>query len=264
MGEAARRWAEELKSWAIPQQILDAAPESPWGFPPALFALAGHPGVIPETPSTQRAREALPAGGSVLDVGAGGGAGSIPLADRAGRLVAVDQSEDMLAAFASKADEVGVAHEEIRGLWPDVAARAPLADVVVCHHVLYNVADAVPFVEALTDHARRRVVLEMTEVHPQVATAPLWRHFHGLERPNGPTAGDALAVLGEMGLEVSVERFRRDPHRAHVDRAEWVAFTRRRLCLPPGREPEVDTQLGDEGMARPQELVALWWDGRAG
>ena len=263
MGEAARRWAEELEAWAIPQEILDAAPESPWGFPPALFAVAGDPGAAPESPSTRRAAEALPSGGTVLDVGAGGGAGSIPLAGRAGRLIAVDQSEDMLAAFASKADDVGVAHEEICGLWPDVAARAPVADVVVCHHVLYNVADAVPFLEALTDHARRRVVMEMTEVHPQVATAPLWRHFHGLARPAGPRADDALAVLAEMGLEVSVERFRRDPHPAHRDRAEWVAFTRRRLCLAPGREPEVEAQLGEGGMARPQELVALWWDGRA-
>ncbi len=40
MSEAARRWAENLASWSIPQEILDRAPEPPWGFPTALFTRA--------------------------------------------------------------------------------------------------------------------------------------------------------------------------------------------------------------------------------
>ena len=35
---AATTWREALASWAIPQPILDAAPEPPWGFPVELFA----------------------------------------------------------------------------------------------------------------------------------------------------------------------------------------------------------------------------------
>jgi hypothetical protein len=35
---AAEHWRDELRRWAIPPQIIAAAPESPWGFPTELFA----------------------------------------------------------------------------------------------------------------------------------------------------------------------------------------------------------------------------------
>src|SRR5207248_8317418 len=35
---AAARWRADLESWAIPEEILDAAPETPWGCPVDLFA----------------------------------------------------------------------------------------------------------------------------------------------------------------------------------------------------------------------------------
>src|SRR5919198_2420631 len=87
--EPLRRWLEELEAWAIPEEILARAPESPWEFPVGLFraraeqAQAGRP-----TPSSSQALRFLPAGGTVLDVGAGGGAASLPLAGRASRIVA--------------------------------------------------------------------------------------------------------------------------------------------------------------------------------
>ena len=34
---ALERWREQLDGWAIPAEILAAAPESPWGFPVGLF-----------------------------------------------------------------------------------------------------------------------------------------------------------------------------------------------------------------------------------
>jgi len=167
-GDAARFWRESLGSWAIPEPILAAAPESPWVLPPAVFARAAQRAVADAYggPSRRRASEALPEGGSVLDVGVGGGAASVPLAPPAQLLVAVDESADMLDAFARAADHRGVNHTEVLGTWPDVAHRVERADVAVCHHVVYNVAELVPFVEALISHARRRVVLELTARHP--------------------------------------------------------------------------------------------------
>ena len=93
-------------------------------------------------------------------MGAGGGAASLPLAPPAALLVAVDESQAMLNSFAEAATRRRARHELIAGRWPDVAATAPVADVVVCHHVAYNVPDLAPFLRALTDHARYRVVLE--------------------------------------------------------------------------------------------------------
>src|SRR5215510_4346551 len=119
-GFAAERWREALERWAIPENILAAAPESPWTFPVELFASRADSAVASPSPSAQRALEALPDGGSVLDVGSGAGAASLPLATMASRIVAVDTSDAMLEAFAERARGAGVAAETILGRWPDV------------------------------------------------------------------------------------------------------------------------------------------------
>src|SRR5438067_1792139 len=81
----------------------------------------------------------------------------------------------------------------ILGRWPEVAPQAGRASVVVCGHVLYNVADLMPFLSALNDAAERRVVVEITRSHPRnrALERELWRHFWNLERPQGPTLEDA-------------------------------------------------------------------------
>lgn len=263
--ESARRWRADLEDWAIPPEILAAAPESPWGCPTGLFAVAAEEAMATtpaeRSPSQRRALEVLPDGGSILDVGAGGGAASLPLCPPGASVTAVDQSADMLAAFAKLAGRRGAAHTEVEGLWPDVAGKVGPADVVVCHHVLYNVPDLVPFVAALTDHARLRVVAEITAVHPQSLLNPLWEHFHGLIRPTRPTADDAAAVLRDLGLDVGVEESARPLLWAEADRREQVAFARRRLCLPAERDDEVDAVLDLSSGLRRQ--VTLWWAGSA-
>src|SRR5215211_9413544 len=104
--DALARWREQLDGWAIPEEILAAAPESPWAYPVGLFrSRARRAGSRPTTPSNREAARYLPEGGSVLDVGAGAGAASLPLAGTAGRLVAVDESPEMLASFLAAAGQ---------------------------------------------------------------------------------------------------------------------------------------------------------------
>ncbi len=253
-----------LADWAIPQEILDAAPESPWHFPPSVFARRAEQAVDEAPgPSRRRALEALPEGGSVLDVGVGGGAASLPLAPPAALLVGTDPSEGMLEAFAQAADRRDVSHREVQGTWPEVAGEVDAADVVVCSHVFYNVADLVPFAAALTDHARHRVVVELSGDHPTSNLSPLWRALHGLERPRTPTAQDAVAVLQEMGLDVGSEAFERRWLRPGDSRDEMVAMLRRRLCVGPERDGEIRALLDAEGEAPPRPTFALWWNGAA-
>ncbi len=266
MAMAAQRWADELAAWEIPKEILDAAPESPWGFPPALFAREAAARAASRGaagPSRHRAAEALGEEGSVLDVGSGGGAASLALVPPAGLLVAVDQSEELLQSFSDAAARRGVDHREVQGTWPEVATEVEAADVVVCHHVLYNVADLVPFIQELTDHALRRVVVELTLRHPQVRLNHLWQELHGIERPIGPTAWDAQAVLLEAGLDVRAEEWERPSMWTGVDRGEWVTFVRRRLCVGPERDPEIDALLGSDHEDPLRRAVTLWWDREA-
>jgi SAM-dependent methyltransferase len=268
---AAERWAEDLRAWGIPEPILRAAPEPPYGFPTELFRQRAERATRSSpTPTTLRALEALPDGGTVLDVGVGGGATSLPLAERAATIVGVDGSADMLEAFRTTAAAVGITARTIQGAWPKVAHRAEPADVVVCGHVLYNVQDVEPFLRALTAHAVHRVVVELTERHPWTWMNDLWWRFHALERPDVPTAEDVESVLRELGTPASREdRVDTEPSGGFEHRSDAVALVRRRLCLPPDRDPELEQALGDRlAEARglwssgplEQRIVTLWWD----
>jgi SAM-dependent methyltransferase len=271
-------WADALAAWAIPQAILDAAPESPYGFPAELFVRRGerasaHSAATREaTPTTKRALEALGEGGTVLDVGAGGGATSLPLAPRCRGLIAVDGQADMLEAMGRAAARLGLPLTPVRGRWPDVAADTPAADVVVCGHVAYNAPDLLPFMRALTDHAARRVVIELTERHPLSWMNDLWLRFHSVTRPERPRSDDARALAEALGYAVHQE--------ARVDtedvagtgfarRADAIALVRRRLCLAADRDDEVAEALGSRLGRRAglwnagphdQTVVTLWWD----
>jgi SAM-dependent methyltransferase len=271
MASAAARWREDLAKWAIPDDFLAQAPESPWHFPVKLFASRADAVRATEpTVSNRRALEALPQGGSVLDVGCGAGAGSLALVPPASDLTGVDSSAEMLEAFMERASAVGVHAAAIEGAWPDVAGRTPLADVVVCHHVFYNVPDLGTFAARLTDHARRLVVVETTVDHPLSNLNPLWLRFHGLVRPTRPTADDAIAVLREIGLSPEREDWDAPRPGGFDTRAELVAMVRRLLCVPAERDPEIDEALGDRPVDRngrwgfsDRPVTTIWWPGTA-
>jgi hypothetical protein len=137
--------------------------------------------------------------------------------------------------------------------------------------VLYNVQDLAPFAEALTDHARRRAVVEITGTHPLAWMADLWLRFHGLVRPSGPTADDAETALRELGLDVDREDREAEPRSGGFERREdAVELVRRRLCLPSDRDQEIAEALGDRlaerrGLwsagPRAQRIVTMWWAG---
>lgn len=256
---AASRWRDGLAAWAIPPEILAAAPEDPWIHPVEMFAVVGE---VPDSPSHARAREALPEGGTVLDVGCGGGRASAALAARAGRVVGVDSSERMLASYAAAMDGLGVAHDEVLGRWPDDEALAPQADVVVCHHVVYNVADLPAFLRALGAHAERRVVCELPLLHPLTHMSPLWARFWDLQRPTSPTADDCLAVALEAGIPAQLDVWDDEPFEARspLSLEQRAHHLRVRLCLPAEREPEVLAALVEQGPAPQRRTATLWWD----
>lgn len=256
MSSAADHWRQSLHAWAIPDEILAAAKESPWIHPPELFMV---PDVIESSPSHDRAREAIQVGGSVLDVGCGPGIAAFALTPPAQYVVGVDHQSSMLAAFRENAEPRGVSCVTIEGSWPGVAEETPDADVVTAHHVVYNVGDIVPFLQALDRHARVRVVLELPDHHPLAPMAPAWQHFWQLERPLAPTSSDLVNVLDELGIRAHRQAWRGAP-RAEQNAERAAHFLRIRLCLPESREIEVREFLSARPESSARELSTIWWD----
>jgi SAM-dependent methyltransferase len=255
-GPAAKRWRQLLQARAIPAEILAAASQNPHRHIPAHFAPPETPG---DTPSRRAALQLLgPDGGTVLDVGCGGGAAGLALMPKVSHLTGVDHADDMLRVFERSCTERGVPHRSVLGAWPDTAQQAGAADVVVSHHMGYNTLELTPFLAALGAAARRGVVVELHAVHPGAWLDPLWAHFHGLHRPPPATADDALAVLAEIGVYPEVQRWTR-PAQDRNPAAE-VDLSLRRLCLSAERRDEVAEAVARLG-PRHRDLVTMSWSG---
>lgn len=253
-----RQWAHDLASWAIPDEIMAQAPTNPWIHPVAQFCAPDGPTL--DSMSHAAARDALPEAGSVLDVGCGGGRAAFALVPPASEVIGVDHQQDMLDAFATTADQRGVIHTEILGDWPDAAPRTPIADVVVCHHVAYNVPDLTGFARALSEHARHRVVLELPVRHPLTWMNPLWQQFWHLDRPTSPTADDALAIIRDAGHDAHLVEFDDVTERIALDPRAQAESACVRLCLPVDRADEVAEAIATADRNTPRRLATIWWD----
>lgn len=258
-GGALGRWREMLAHWAVPDEIRRAGPTSPYFFDPRSFARSADDALerAADSPSDEVARDALPPGGVLLDAGCGAGAASLRL--RPGHLVGVDSEGALLDELERRAGRLRIDTTTVEGRWPDVAHRCPTADVVVCHHVFYNVGDLAAFALALDEHAGMRVVVEATTQHPLAWMSPYWQLLHGVERPERPTIDDALDVLADLDLDVGIRRWRR--HYQRVDARDPHTFARiaRRLCLPVDRHEELGALLERFPPPQDREVVTLWW-----
>ncbi len=268
---AASRWRAELEAWAIPQELLDAVPDSPYSWPPELWkrrtAATEQSAEEPET--TGIVRDLLGDGGTLLDVGAGTGRASLPLGAEGHRLTAVEKNPGMAQGLREEAARLGVDVAVVEGAWPGVAGAAGRHDVAMSAHVVYDVQDIVPFLRALHAAAERAVVIELTPQHPWVGLAPYYRALHDLDRPDGPTVELLVEVVGEeLGVEPEVAHWSRPGGLRFADRAELVGFFRRRVVLPEEREPELaallEPEIAEDGEwlllgGGERELATVWW-----
>lgn len=148
--------------------------------------------------------ELTPEGGSMLDVGGGAGRFAIALAVRQGAATTVvDPSPSMLEQLEASVSEVeGAKVTGMNAEWE--SARVVAADLVLCSHVVYGVADIQPFLQKLHDHARERVIMVSFVDSPQAGVAPLWEPVYGEERINLPALPELMNVLWEMGIFPSI------------------------------------------------------------
>ena len=134
---------------------------------------------------------------TLIDVGAGAGRHAVPLADRLEWVTAVEPSEGMRAQIPPR-DNMTV----IASTWEE-AEVAP-ANLVVCSHVLYGVADPVAFITKMNRAARDRVFVMMRETELPHAGAEIRRRLLGDAGPRMPRFSDLFMLLVQMGIAPDV------------------------------------------------------------
>jgi len=137
---------------------------------------------------------------TILDVGAGWGRHALPLTARVDWVTAVEPAEGM-RELLEPAPNLTV----IASAWEDAAA-AP-ADLVICCHVLYGVAEVVPFLEKLQASARERVFVYMRDRPPPLPAEELAAEL-GFPRTRMPEFRDLWLVLRQLGIDFDAATLR--------------------------------------------------------
>lgn len=210
-----------------------------------------------EDPFFLHVRERVTAASTVLDVGAGTGRHTMALAPRVAQVTAVEPSAAMRGLLEDDVRERGLSNVKAVGAeWMD--AEVDTADIVICSHVLYPIADVVPFIEKLERHARRRVFVYM-RADPLPTDMGLWSAFYGESLQPQPVHMDLLNVMAQMGIFPDVFVGENRFTWTFRDVAEATTQLRTGLCLREDDEAATEKLRGLLG----ERLVELP-EGRVG
>jgi hypothetical protein len=134
-----------------------------------------------------------------IDIGAGGGRYTLPIALLARRVYAVEPSAGMRAALAEAARENAIDNVDVFDeRWPGPSS-APAADTALISHVGYDIADIGPFLDEMEAHASRKCVAVLFHRAPLSDFAALWAPVHGEERVQLPAMGELMTLLFARG-----------------------------------------------------------------
>jgi SAM-dependent methyltransferase len=174
---------------------------------------------------------------TLLDVGGGAGRFALPLALRCQHVIVVEPSASMGDSLRQLAADAGIANVSIVAQRWEEAAVEP-ADVVLCAHVVYTIADIQPFIDKLVQHARDKVVMP-THVRPPMSRFDLfWPQVHGEERQQVPGLAEFVPVLWEMDIYPQLEMFDPVPFRAFRTWERALETLRQRLLVAPDTEQD--------------------------
>lgn len=138
---------------------------------------------------------------TLIDVGAGTGRHATPLAERLEWVTAVEPSEGMRSHIPPRDNMTVVA-----STWED-AEVAP-ADLVICCHVMYGVADPIPFLSKMNAAARERVFVMMRETELPHPGAVIRKRLIGAVGPRMPKFSELFMLLLQMGMAPDVHYVR--------------------------------------------------------
>lgn len=213
--------------------------------------------------------ELAPDGSTLLDVGGGAGRFAVALAFNSPAVTVVDPSEAMLDQLREATAEAGLDNvSAVRAEWQDAQVEA--ADVALCSHVVYGIADIEPFMAKLSTHARRVIMLSYIRA-PQSGIAPLWEPVYGERRIDLPGLPELVNVLWEMEIHPNVRMLTplapqtfESVESAVEDLAGrlWISDPAARRRLEDRIEDYLDPVEHGYRMrgVRPMRMGVIWWD----
>ena len=255
-----RRWADivERRRVQMDAAYAEAGISSPdyWGKRARQYRAALHERTD-EDPFFVRVRAQVTPQSTVLDVGAGTGRHTLALAPHVARVTAVEPSAAMLGLLREDLKAQGIQNvATVASEW--LGAEVEPADLVICSHVLYPIADVAPFLRKLSARAMRRAFIYV-RVDPLPTDFGLWSEFHGVPLQLQPTHMDLLNAMAELDIAPDVEVVQ---HRftwtfATIDEA--VTQVRNSLCL---REDDAAAEVKLRKLL--EARLVRWPNGRFG
>jgi SAM-dependent methyltransferase len=195
-----------------------------------------------DEPSLERLLELVQPGEVWLDVGAGGGRYALPLALKAGEVIALDQSPGMLEVLREGMAEQGIANVRVvQSHWPplDQVSGEVACDVAFISHVGYDIEEIGPFLDAMETSARRLCVAQLFWRQPTWVADGFWPEVHGVERERLPALPEFLTLMLARGRPFELRLAPRPLAQLSVESFEQaLQFGRMQTWVRPGSEKD--------------------------
>lgn len=201
-----------------------------------------------DEPTLEQLLSLVEAGDTWLDLGAGGGRYTLPLALHATHVHAVEPSPAMVEVLRAGMARHGIANVTIHERsWPLSDGPVPAAEVALLAHVGYDIEAFGAFLDAAEAAVSRRCVAIMRtspgtsarwEAGPTRTPGPsarprLWQELHGEPRVELPMLAELLVLLVARGSTPEVTMHERQAW-GHESMEALIESTRQMLWLRPG------------------------------
>lgn len=132
----------------------------------------------------------------MLDIGAGSGRWTIPLAGKARTVTAVEPSEEMLDVLRDNMQGAAGNIQIIKASWEE--ANVETHDISVCAHAMYSSPDLAAFVRKMEQHTRKTCYLAVRLLPVDGVVSELHQTIYGNphDSANAVIAFNALYSLG--------------------------------------------------------------------
>ena len=190
---------------------------------------------------------------TAIDIGAGTGRWTIPLAGVVSKVTAIEPAKSMYDILIRNAEAAGIASKIhlISDTWEN--AQVEKHDIVACFHAMYMSADFRAFIHKIESHARKYCYLGIRHFPIDGIIQELGEKIHG-NRHDSPNFIIAYNALYQMGIYANV--FMEDLRQTWTDTTleEGFARAKRHLNL-------VDDSSHDERVRTTLERRLVFKDG---